>query len=270
MIVGLDGSVRAVVPNLPYDAVAGPRLSPEGDMIAFVTGGRVAVIQSDGTGMRMLTAPTNNTDGDATQSLSWSPDGSQIAYAANDDIWIMNADGSDQHRLTDDPAGDFQPAWSADDVIAYWHGPASGDDGGPVSSEIYTIPVAGGTPTRVTSDHASSIAPAWSPDGRQIAYFHGSDSGNELWIVDADGSGNHRVHVGSGGGWAPSWSPDGSRIAYLTCCASYRANDDRPVLNVSVVDLASGDVTDVGVTVETDFNGPSWVGDDALLINRYD
>jgi hypothetical protein len=269
MIVGLDGTVGERIPNIPWDANSGPEFS--GGRIAFMTGDRVGVIGlDDGTGMRILTGPTNNADGDATHSLSWSPGGTKIAYVANNHIWVMNADGSGQYQLTHGPGGDFQPAWSEHDVIAYWHGPITGEDGGPPASEIYTIPVTGGTPTRITNDHTSSIAPAWSPDGDQIAYFHGSGSGGELWIVDADGGGNHRVPVGPDGGWAPAWSPDGQQIAYLTCCANSRANDGRPVLNVNVIDLASGDVTDVGVTVETDFNGPSWVGNHALLINRYD
>ena len=55
----------------------------------------------------------------------------------------MGADGSNTRRLTTAPGGDYQPAWSSQDVIAYWHGSSSGRDGGPQDSEIYTIPADG-------------------------------------------------------------------------------------------------------------------------------
>jgi Tol biopolymer transport system component len=267
MIVGLDGKVRQTIPGLPYNTLGAPELSPDGRFIAFMSGDRVAVMGRDGTGMQVLTGSTAVADGDAHQSLSWSPDGTRIAYVDDNDIWVTNADGTGQRRLTNDPSGDFQPAWSSRDVIAYWHGPMTGEDGGPSDSEIYTIPASGGTPTRLTDDGASSIEPAWSPDGSRIAYFHGLD----LWVMRADGTRNHLLDHVSGGAWSPAWSPDGLRIAFLSCCADHRSvTDDRPLLDVRVLDLASGDVRRLDMNVETDYNGPSWAGNDALLINRYD
>jgi Tol biopolymer transport system component len=251
---------------LPYNTFAAPELSPDGRLIAFMSGDRVAVIGRDGTGMRILTDSTTVAGGDAHQSLSWSPDGSQIAYVAENDIWVMNVDGTEQRRLTNDPSGDFQPAWSSRDVIAYWHGSMTGEDGGPSDSEIYTIPATGGTPSRLTHDGSSNIAPAWSPDGSRIAYFRGMD----LWVMRADGTGSHLLRHLSGGVWSPAWSPDGRRVAFLTCCADHRSLNDRPLLDVRVLDIGSGDVTHLGTNVETDSNGPSWDGDGALLINRYD
>jgi hypothetical protein len=42
-----------------------------------------------------------------------------------------------------------------------------------------------------------------------------------------------------------------------------------PLTEVSVLDLASGRVTDLQMTVETDLNGPQWVSNHSLLVKRY-
>lgn len=63
--------------------------------------------------------------------------------------------------------------------------------------------------------------PAWSPDGSQIAFITGTQSGSHLYVMDADGS-NIVQLVELGGAQydsyfpGPTWSPDGKRIAYTT------------------------------------------------------
>ena len=267
MIVGLDGTVEAAIPGLPDDA-SGLRMSPDGRSIAFMTDDRVAVIQRDGSGFRTITDAMGNSGGDAQQAVTWSPDGSRIAYAAHDVIWVVGADGSNEHPLATDP-GSFFPAWSSTNVIAYWHGSTTGEDGGPADSEIWTIDANGGQATRLTHDDVSSIEPTWSPDGSRIAFWEGG----ELWTMGADGTDAHRIYrnpADPGGVWAPAWSPDGTRIAFLSCCADHRSEADVPLLAVRVLDLETGDVTRLDARVETDLNGPTWTQEGALLINRYD
>jgi len=52
-------------------------------------------------------------------SPAWSPDGSRIAFARNGDVWVMHADGSGAHRLTSGPGRDGQVTWSRDDHIVF-------------------------------------------------------------------------------------------------------------------------------------------------------
>jgi Tol biopolymer transport system component len=199
--------------------------------------------------------------------VSWSPDGTKLAYAWSGDLYVMNADGSNKRRLTDSTAGvgNYYPTWSPDgSTIAYWRGSRNGRDGGPFDSEIYTIPAGGGAPTRLTHNDVSNIEPAWSPSGTQIAYRNGG----ELWVMQADGGNAHRLVRENGGAWAPAWSPDGTRIAFLRFAGN--PSGGVPLLDVRVLDLGSGKITNVGVQVATDLNGPSWASDTTLLINRYD
>jgi Tol biopolymer transport system component len=264
-VVALNGTVRARIPNIPRGA-EGLEMSPDGDTIAFITDGRVAVIGVDGRGFRILTDALNNSFGDAHEAVAWSPDGTEMAYVANDDIYVMNTDGSNPRRLTTAGNGDYFPVWSAENVIAYWNGATTGEDAGPMDSEIYTIPAEGGSPTRLTDDEVNDIEPTWSPNGDRIAYWHGG----ELFVMNADGSDARRLYTGEGGAWAPAWSPDGGRIAFLSFDPSERSVNDRPLLEVFVLDLATEEVTHLGMRVESDLNGPSWTPDGDLLINQHD
>jgi Tol biopolymer transport system component len=261
-VVSMEGDIVELVPGVPADAT-GLQLSPDGQTIAYFQGADISTIGRDGSHLRHLEGLAHVSDGDAHQRLAWSPDGTKIAYVMADDIWVMNADGSDFRQLTDDPGGDYQPAWSSQDVIAYWHGATSGEDGGPPNSEIYTVPASGGTPTRLTNDDVSNIAPAWSPDGTQLAYWNGG----ELWVMDADGSDPHSLGVE---GWSPAWSPDGTSVAYLWCCEDHHASDGAPLLEVRVVDVETRNETHLQQWVPTDFNGPSWSPEGTLLFIRYD
>ena len=90
-------------------------------------------------------------DGDACDETSISLKG-QIAIVSdrdgNPEIYVMNIDGSGITRLTDNPAGDFHPAWSPDGTrIAF----VSGSDG---NQEIYVMGADGSDVTRLTNDPA--------------------------------------------------------------------------------------------------------------------
>jgi Tol biopolymer transport system component len=69
----------------------------------------------------------------------------------------MNADGTGQTRLTNNPADDYQPAWSRDgSKIAF----ASERDG---NGQIYVMNADGTGQTRLTNNSAYDNKPDWSP-----------------------------------------------------------------------------------------------------------
>jgi len=84
----------------------------------------------------------------------------------------------------------------------------------------------------------------------------------------ADGSGKHSVYGGEGGAWAPTWSPDGKDIAFITYVGNLPAGG-APLMQLRTVELKSGNVTKLHMHSLTDLNGPQWVTDGEILINRY-
>jgi len=71
----------------------------------------------------------------------------------------MKADGSDLTTLLANPAGDHQPAWSPNGLIAF---SSNGD--------IFAIRPDGTGRVRITSGWPQDGSPAWSPDGTRIAF----------------------------------------------------------------------------------------------------
>ena len=105
--------------------------------------------------------------------------------------------------------------------------------------DIYVMPV-GGKPENITKDKYLDTDPAWSPDGSQLVYS--SDKGGsllQLWIRDMKtGRDRQLTHLTTQPQGA-AWSPDGNKIAFFDVNAMWRES------NVSVVDVASGQVTKI-------------------------
>ena len=244
------------------------QLSPDGTALAYMSAGYVHTVRLDGSDDRTLTGAGNTNEGDAQNHVVWSPDGSQLAYAYTGNIYIMNADGSDQHAITHSPGGlgYYYPVWSIDGTIAFWGGSATGEDGGPRDSEIYTVRAMGGDVTRLTNNVVSNIEPAWSSDGTRIAYW----DGGALLVMQADGSNKHSVYGREGGAWAPTWSPDGKSIAFITYVGNLPTEKGgAPLMQLRTIDLKSERVIKLNVHSVTDWNGPQWISDGEILINRY-
>ena len=266
-LVAPDGTPIRQLPG-SFSDDSSLQLSPDGTTLAYMSGGYVHTVRVDGSDDRTLTGAGNTNQGDAFDHVVWSPDGSQLAYAFTGNIYVMNADGSDQHAITRSPGGlgYYYPVWSINGTITFWGGSPTGEDGGPADAEIYTVPATGGTVTRLTHDAVHDIEPAWSPDGSRIAYWHDG----ALRIMRADGTKKREVYAGNGGAWAPAWSPDGKNIAFITYIGNLPAEKGgAPLMQLRTIELKTERVKKLNVHSVTDWNGPQWVSDSEILINRY-
>jgi Tol biopolymer transport system component len=229
MVTGTDGSNRWLIhDDLEHNAVA-PIWSPAGDRIAFGSGGafqgvlgvrkqvsNIAVVASDGSGLKMLTEGT-----DHNAFPSWSPDGRRIVFRAQNDrgkgLRIVEVDTGKVSVLTEGQGqNDNFPAWSPKgDEIAF------ASDREDHDWEIYAIRPDGTGLRRITRIPGNDAHPSWSPDGAWIAFAtglagfrdemalhpHNPQSYGDIAVMRADGS---DVHILTDNPWedaTPRWAP---------------------------------------------------------------
>ena len=134
----------------------------------------------------------------------------------NGEIYVMDADGGNQENLTNNPANDSEPDWSADGTkIAF----VSSRDGG--ASQIHIMDADGKNVIRLTDGRGGKRDPDWSPDGGKIA-FTVQARPSHIAVMDVDGK-NREMLVDQAR--KPSWSPDGEKIAFVSERGAHHDHD---------------------------------------------
>jgi Tol biopolymer transport system component len=235
-VANADGSFRLRVARIG----GSPAWSPDGRTIAFSSGGKIYLMNADGSEHRPLTKP--GTAG-RLRSLAWSPDGRKLAflYAPSCqfcfNLYVVNSDGSGLRNLTAElatgsgPGIPFTgavvtaPAWSPDGRKLAFVRLNAGRDRSPVyvvradSSGLRNL-----TPNVVRADGSGlrNLTPkpvayahlAWSPNGRKLAFVSDRDGNSEVYVMNADGSGQRNLTRHPAFDAEPAWSPDGRSIAF--------------------------------------------------------
>jgi Tol biopolymer transport system component len=200
----------------------GPDVSPGGDWLAFWSMDDIYIQRTDGTNRRQLTD-----DVFIDRMPHWSPDGERIAFYSNRsgsfEIWSIRPDGSGLLQLTDTPGNLGNPNWSPDgqrmscfdypERTSYIIDPGKSCD----EQTLLALP-----PLSDEGEYFTAIS--WSPDGKWIAGFGRSASGEtpEVVIYAPESEQYRRLkHSGS----YPSWLPDSRRLLFRATSGALHAID---------------------------------------------
>lgn len=203
-------------------------ISPDGNLIAVSdnAGGasRISIVPAAGGTPRLVTPQG------PSYWHGWSPDGTTLAYVAARDgsrhlnIYACPAQGGVERQLTDVPALDDGPDYSADGRMIYFNSARTGN------MKLWRMSADGSRPEQLTfEDNTRDWFPHPSPDGQWIVFLSfGTDVGVSdhppnrqvsLRIMPTDG-GAPRVLTTLFGGQGtinvPSWSPDSRRFAFVS------------------------------------------------------
>lgn len=214
--------------------------------LAFQTGGDVAIVNADGSGLRDFAtgegpawAPASleiafardaaivvrdlATEAESVvaaagfelSSPAWSADATKLVFVGKEtatgqvDLWTVHADGTGLARVTNDAAVDAEPAFTPDGAKIVF---ATDRDG---NFEIYACNPDGTSAARLTNDPASDRDPDVSPDGTKIVFVRDTDALEPaLWTMDLNGAGAAALTDGSFAAVAPAYSPDGLLLAF--------------------------------------------------------
>lgn len=214
----------------PKFAFAEPSLSPDGAEVAFVSGGDIWTVPTNGGEARLLVSHPDN----ESRPL-YSPDGKYLAFASsrtgNGDIYLLTLETGAIKRLTYDDGSEVLNAWSRDSKMVYFQSTSRDISG---MNDVYRVAITGGTPMAVTADrYANEFYSAPSPDGKTLAFSARGIASNqwwrkgrshldeaEIWLyhLDAKKAENAYEQVTESGAkelW-PMWSPDGKTLYYVS------------------------------------------------------
>ena len=244
--------------------------------LAFLRGGSVWLVHSDGTRARRLTHSTQD------RQPALSRDGRWLAYVSGRGaksgfgrIFLMSSGGG-RARPFNPPGlqGGEYPAFSADGkslvFVGLAHLQVKKEDGSELSFATMSVSVADvkGIAVRQIISHPNTLLdtgymysnPAFSPDGKHIAYQEsGSDVSGGFVVINLHGKkvfSFPRDPRDAAPYWRPQFTPDGQKILCYSPAASQGEVD-----TIYLVDLATGKKKEITVGAN-----PTWVDQGRAIV----
>jgi WD40 repeat protein len=276
------GESTVIVPGPGHES---PVFSPNGRRLAFMKKDSVGdydLVVTDPLG----TAPFTITEEPllAVDYLAWSPDGAYVVVAVPPGhILFFDASRQAPPRILTGPDGTgLTVSGGLNPLTQILFRPPAGDElmfvqGSGGSVALYAIrPDGSGRRTIIDSRTAgptiaSLEVPQWSPDGKRIAVAVSAvreGDHRKLWIVNADGTELRPLTHGPAARDEGhlQWSPDGTKVAFMRWVDWPDGSSGVNVRPITVVDVASGDETEVGEISLNGFNGWTWSPDGQSIL----
>jgi len=202
---GIEQTVTAL--QFPFFA---PRLSPDGQRIAYETFGREAQVWvydlGRGTNSRLTS------EGRALYPI-WTPDGKRILFSWGKSLvlnlfWLPYDGSAPMERLTTSEYEQFPGPWSSDGKTV-----ALVETHPDTSNDIAMLDAVSGRVTPFLNSQFNERNPEFSPDGRWIAYTSDESKRSEVYVRAFPGPGM-KQQVSSEGGVMPVWARNGRQLFY--------------------------------------------------------
>jgi serine/threonine-protein kinase len=214
------GMEQAVTPKqFPFFA---PRLSPDGQRIAYYTIGRerqVWVYDLNTDTHSLLT-----TEGLASFPI-WTPDGKRIVFGWQNSLraqlyWQSFDGSSPMERLSTSEYGHHPGSWALDGQLL-----ALVESRPATIRDIVLLDARSGRVRPFLNSQFNEMYPEFSPDGRWIAYSSDESKRSEVYVRSFLDAGRRHAVSGQGGG-EPLWARNGKQLFYR-CEAQVWAVDVR-------------------------------------------
>ena len=203
-----------------------PVWSPDGNFLAFIAGGRLAVMDADGKNRRHIA--------DGTFRPGWSPDGRQIAVMRGFSIWIFDVETREGREIPKTRVG-MSPTWSPDGAQIAFRSDIRHEG----NWDIYLIDIDGQNLKRLTTNRGDDHYPGWSPDGTEIAFSSDRSGQSQIYVMNMIGRKKIRQLTGLPfSGQGPVWSPAGNQIAF-----GGQKKDEAKSVGIYVIDAGGGKPT---------------------------
>jgi dipeptidyl aminopeptidase/acylaminoacyl peptidase len=135
-----------------------------------------------------------------TDRLGYLANGVGFVDHAIDQLWLVEVASGEARRLTQEPAGIEEAAWSPDGRRIVFRTNLRRDFDLEPRPHLVVLEVDGGARTRLTGDASIFFAPVWLPDGSAVAALGGYLPDNfyrsDVWLIAADGSDAAATHGG--------------------------------------------------------------------------
>lgn len=160
-----------------------------------------------------------------------------VAYTVREngqtDIWAVDVGSANPIRITNNPADERDPQWSADGTrLAY----AARIDG---NWDLYVYDLLQNATGRVTVDISFQANPTWDPAGIFLAYENYQGENLDIYAVPIDASQPPRaITEHPAPDFSPAWGPDGRSIAFTSL-----RDGNQDIYVVSLEDLTLTNIT---------------------------
>ncbi|MBV6513951.1 MAG: Dipeptidyl-peptidase 5 [Ignavibacteriaceae bacterium] len=245
-VINTDGTGLKALKNTEKGE-SGPKFSPDGKKIAYVTGNQIWLTNADGSGEEQITTHHTGASG-----VVWSQDGKKMLFVSS-----VYPDCADQecNKKKDEDAENSKVKASVFTELMYRHWD---DWRGDKRSHLFLLDLATKEITDLTPFSKFDVPPialgsakdyTFSPDGNWVAFTMNTDevlatsTNNDIFLLDlrtlqkGKKPEHKKISLSKGNDNQPVFSPDGKLLAYTSM---ERAGFEADRLRLMIYDVESG------------------------------